>query len=258
MQRKDILTLAIAVGSGLIAFFLMMQQGQHKTAPVVLPNVVAAASDIAKDQTVTDDMVLLAPPPPGANIQDHFLQKEDVAGLQAVEAITKGALITRPLLRRQTAESLEKVAVPDGMREYKISVNSFENLPDETVPGSWADIIVNVLSAQGQGDLTTIYRGALIVAMKRDDDKRLNAVTLGLLPEGVEVIARAVSRGKISLMMLPAGSGAPTPEIVAPTEVPSRAPGVVEIIRGVTKEHSTAAASNSRAGQSGNPLQDVM
>jgi Flp pilus assembly protein CpaB len=243
MQRRDLLTLLIAAGAALIAFVLVMNV-LNKPKAVEGQRFVYAAQPIEKGEDVKADMVGMSKPLTGQDAAQYFLQLQDVAGTRALEPITAGTLIARSQVgpapdERQMALEL----MPAGMNAMNVPTNSIESLPDLAGVGSYVDVLGRVSVAGGNADLRAVYRAAKIVAIKKKELSSDGYLTLAVTSDGASVISRALSQGKVGLVLRT--DEEPVPGVAEDLSEPAAARfESIEIIRGVVKEQSSVIAKS--------------
>lgn len=253
MQRRDLLTLVIAVSAALIAFFLVLNMLNKPSAPVA-PRFVMALQDLAEGTTLSAEMIGLSGPAPDKDPTQFFLQTQDVIGMRAAEPVASGSIIARSQLRPAPSQREEALSqIPTGMSAVKVSFVSLEMMPELADVGSYVDVLGHI-AGQNAADLRPLYRAAKIIALQQKDPKlgTDGHILLAVTMEGAELLARAMVSGKLSLILRtdeePVGG-----VVVGGTELSGTQPApTVEIIRGVIKERSVvdAAASSPPAGVS--------
>lgn len=266
MQRKDVLTLVIAIGSGFFAFVLVMNV-MNKPARIG-ERFVAAARDITKDEVLDENAVVMSELMTGKERTTLFLQVPDVISMKVLEAVKQGELILRskvkPYIRDEVAEALAEL--PEGMRAMTISAASVDPMPELLRVGSFVDILGKVQIPGRPTEARMLYRSAKVISVKKSEaESEFLTITAALDSRGAEVVSKALLQGKLGLIVRGGeGTGADTGVVEGLEEAPNK-PVLeeaisMEIIRGVdkvmikTNEKSAGAAAAS--GQDKLPMED--
>ncbi len=138
--------------------------------------------------------------------------------------------VTPPTIQveeRPTIEVVEKIEIPAGMRALAVSGSDFENIPGLVEQGAYVDILGMAPDYAGKLELQTIVQSAQVIKIDRPADNQVKAITLALSPAGATIVSKAVSKGKLHLLVRPDGG---EKEVFKSDEV-----GATEVIRGVKK-----------------------
>lgn len=243
MRRQDLIFLIIALVAGFFAFILVAAYLKKASVPKV--RVVSIVQDAKKGEILSPAHIALSKPVQGIQEDDFFLQTADVVGMQTLVDLHKGELLGRqsvkalPQLDEVDSKELP-IPIPEGLRALTLSTQEIENLPEYFKVGSYVDILGNITTNDGRTELQTIIRGAQVISVNRMTelvtkekkiaykDLPIKNFTLALDPEGIEVITKAIQKGKVRLIIRPDGT----------QQESLRIEGVkyTEIIRGIEKE----------------------
>lgn len=232
MLKRDSLILIVAVASGLFSFILIVNY--LKSSSAVKTQFVIASRSIAKGQVINTEDVLLSGAMQSKTPNLLYLQVEDVIGGITNEDIAKSSLIYRSqILAPSVPAPLKKqvsLPIPEGMSALTLASGQIDVLPEDMEAGKYADILGVVSEAGDSRDIQPIVRGVQVLSINRAESSEVKAITIAVTPYGAIVVSKAMTRGKLGLVLRPDGaeSGAYHPGVV----------GSIEIIRGVQKEKS--------------------
>lgn len=231
MNKRNFLVLAAALGFGVIGGIMILNFLREAASPKA--RLVIARNPISEGQVITESDLGLSDPTKRADAEDYFLQPADVVRQQALENISRGALIHRSKVKRPPPEpkSMEPkkdvLPIPKGMRAFSISQGDIADLPDLLEIGSYADGVGLVEQVDGKTEMKTLFQGRQVLFVDSLDSSKVRSITLAIHPQEVESVIKATSLGKIRLVIrLDAGE-------FTSFEASS---GVIEIIRGIEKE----------------------
>ena len=129
------------------------------------------------------------------------------------------------------------ISIPKGMRGVTLSVNDIENIPNLLNTGGYIDVLGMAPNYIGKMELQTIARNTLVVSIDKpagDKEKaapqEIKSITLALSPIAAEVVSKAMTAGKIHLIVRSEGAESESLQLDMV--------GITEVIRGVSKEKS--------------------
>lgn len=241
----------LSVISAVIALTVIIHLfNEMKKDPQAMP-VVTAMRNLDIGDTLQKADLSLLPAPRGTDPGLMFTSVEPVVGKNLRNAVRRGQVIKSFDLMDET-DSMASL-IPDGYR----AATCVLALPEETVRllkfGRRVDVLFTDTTAR-EFHTKTIMKNVLVMkvdASKKNKAKTLanesNAtvdVTLAVKPEGAEVIAYAVQKGKLDLSVRPLSEQDPkesylTLEDVMGTKTPIfqvSNQAEIEVFRGVKKE----------------------
>ena len=232
MPKRDVIVVGVAVLIGAIAFVLLTQYVNKNR--VAKQRFVIAAQDIPADHLLTEADLTLSAPQEAPNAQDLFLQAQDAIGSTTLKPIAKDTEVLRSDVEKAVTATENEVvtpsgslAVPAGMRSFTLSSEEVDNIPDILKPGSYLDIMGNVTNYEGTMELQTVIRGSQVLTVDKDEEGKINAFTVSLTRAGTEIISKAISQGRLRLILRSDNTGGFSQ--IGEFDY-------VEIIRGITKE----------------------
>ncbi len=242
MRRQDLVILVIAIVSALLAFVLIANYLKKAASPKL--QVIVAAQLINRGHIIVPQDLALSKPMENLNANDFFLQAADLLGMEALSAMTPGEPIYRSKVkytqRNEAAKADPTFPIGEGLRALTLRAEEVDNLPDYFKSGSYVDILGNITNNDNQVELQTIIRGAQVISVSRMmellakdknlrlEDLPIRSFTLALDPMGIEVVTKAMQKGKIRVIVRPDNQ---QNEVL-------KVEGVqyTEIIRGIEKE----------------------
>ena len=239
MLKRDSLILIIAAVSGLFSFILIVNY--LKSSSGSKSQFVIASRVISKGQVIQNQDVALSKPIEQKNPSLYFLQLEDAIGNVAYSDIAQGSMFQRtqvgPAREEEASPAQEPVslALPKGMRALTVAPKDVDNLPQTLSAGVRIDILGIAPNYEGIKELQMIVRAAQVIAVDRAGGSDIRSMTIALSPLGAIVVTKAMTQGKISLIVR---SDDLDEDVVQTTLM-----GYTEIIRGVEKERASKYSS---------------
>lgn len=266
MKRKKILiSLALAIFSGLLAGYSAMRYLEERPTPLLAAEpegedhwVAIAARDLNVGEVVGEEDVRLVSWPSDAVPEGYAATANDVVGRGVITSVR----INEPLLQSKLAELGSggglPITIPSGMRAVSVRVDDVIGVAGFVLPSTRVDVLVT-LTPPGSEDTRSrvILQNVQAVAagqeIQRTEDgtpMTVTVITLLVSPEDAERLVLAAAQGRIqmalrntldvdstdtsgsrvsSLLTQPRRS-APVRRTAAPTPEPP--PSVVEFFRG--------------------------
>ena len=229
-MRKEVVAVIIALVCGALAFVIYLKRTTPVSSDAVAPEgvryIVAAGPLVEGAVLSAGDLTFSLLIKPSTNLNNFFLQKEDVIGKQLKGAVEKNA----PILRSQVAmltpetEGDRSLPIPQGMQAVAFKSTEIDGLTEGMGPGQYVDVMGSLMDAQGKTVPTTLAYSVPVIAVQKKGEEPPQGVTLALLPGEAEKVFNAMTRGKVRINLL-SGKG----------EKPSYEPnaGSIEIIKGI-------------------------
>jgi len=208
MKNKNMILMVVAIGIGLGAAFLTSQIGARTTAPDTV-KILVAKKELPVGTMLTEkkmnDLVGVAEFPKGS------LPPEVITDI----ALLRGKQLTRTLRTgdRFMPKDIGKgqdVSVPKGMLMYTLKMDPVKAVAGFALPGSHVDLILTEQKSDNKTQSSVMARDMLVVAVDITDVRpegnkhaipQLNSVSLAVTPQQGQMLALAMKRGEITLML---------------------------------------------------------
>ena len=273
-STRAIVMIVLSLVAGIAAVLLAMRwAGQQATDNTT--TVVIAVRDLDLGAPLTAAMLQETKWPAGAVPVSSFREVKALEGRVVRSPVFKGEPILEPKLAPVGTKGGLSSVIETGKRAISVKVNEVVGVAGFALPGSFVDVMVNILDNKDKAVSKIVLRRILVLAVaqeaSRDETKPkvVNAVTLEVTPDEAEKIDLARSIGTLSLVLrnpldrndtetdgmqrdeLLARNKAAPPVAKAAAQPPpgnkARAParptvpgsGNVEVIRGVQKANSS-------------------
>lgn len=274
-STRAIVMILLSLVAGIVAVFLATRwAGQQATDNTT--TVVIAVRDLDLGAPLTAAMLQETKWPANAVPVSSFSAVKPLEGRVVRSPVFKGEPILEPKLAPVGTKGGLSSVIESGKRAISVKVNEVVGVAGFALPGSFVDVMVNILDNRDKAVSKIVLRRILVLAVaqeaSRDETKPkvVNAVTLEVTPDEAEKIDLARSIGTLSLVLrnpldrndtetdgvqrdellardkaAPAAAPAaarPPPVSRARAPAPARAApggGNVEVIRGVQKANSS-------------------
>jgi pilus assembly protein CpaB len=272
---RAVVVILLSLVAGIAAVFLASrwvgQQANENTTTVVV-----AVRDLDLGAPLTPAMLQESKWPSGAVPVSSFREVKKLEGRVVRSPVFKGEPILEPKLAPEGTKGGLSSVIQGGKRAISVKVNEVVGVAGFALPGSFVDVMVNVMDNKDKAVSKIVLRRILVLAVaqeaSRDETKPkvVNAVTLEVTPDEAEKIDLARSIGTLSLVLrnpldrndeetdgmrrdellgrdkaAPATAQAAARTTSAPNKARAAAParpapggGRVEVIRGVQKANS--------------------
>ena len=134
-----------------------------------------------------------------------------------------------------TKKYSKAIPIPSGMRGVTVQTTDIESIPNPFNIGNYTDILGMAPNYLGKLELQTIARSVQVVNIDRpasekkgDALQEVKSVTFALSPVIAEIVSKAVTAGKIHLIISSEGADTDGSQMSSV--------GIMEVIRGVSKE----------------------
>lgn len=205
-STRAIVMILLSLVAGLAAVILAAnwvgQQAAENTTPVVV-----AAQDLDPGAPLTLAMLQEVPWPSGAMPAGSFKNVKALEGRVARFPVFKGEAILEPKLAPEGTKGGLTSIIQNGKRAISVKVNEVVGVAGFALPGSFVDVMVNVLDSKNKAVSKIVLQRILVLAVaqeaNRDETKPkvVSAVTLEVTPEEAEKIDLARSIGALSLVL---------------------------------------------------------
>ena len=274
-STRAIVMIVLSLVAGIAAVFLAMRwAGQQATDNTT--TVVIAVRDLDLGAPLTAAMLQETKWPAGAVPVSSFREVKALEGRVVRSPVFMGEPILEPKLAPVGTKGGLSSVIQSGKRAISVKVNEVVGVAGFALPGSFVDVMVNVMDNKDKAVSKIVLRRILVLAVaqeaSRDETKPkvVNAVTLEVTPDEAEKIDLARSIGTLSLVLRnpldrndtetdgmqrdellardkaapPVAKAAARPppgnKARAPARpAPSRSSETVEVIRGVQKANSS-------------------
>lgn len=274
-STRAIVMILLSLVAGIASVFLAMRWAGQQAADNTT-TVVIAVRDLDLGAPLTAAMLQETKWPAGAVPVSSFREVKALEGRVVRSPVFKGEPILEPKLAPEGTKGGLSSVIQSGKRAISVKVNEVVGVAGFALPGSFVDVMVNVMDNKDKAVSKIVLRRILVLAVaqeaSRDETKPkvVNAVTLEVTPDEAEKIDLARSIGTLSLVLRnpldrnetetdgmqrdellgkdkaapPVASAAarPPPVSKARAPAPARAApggGNVEVIRGVQKANSS-------------------
>jgi pilus assembly protein CpaB len=264
-RRKILISLTLAIFSGLLAGFSAIRYLEERPTPLVAAEpddgeyfVAVATRDLDVGEIVQEEDVRVVSWPSEAIPEGYAAESNEVVGRGVITAIR----LNEPLLNSKMADLGSggglPITIPAGMRAVSVRVDDVIGVAGFVLPSTRVDVIVTLTppgsqDPRGQVILQNVQAVAAGQEITRDEDgtpMTVTVITLLVTPEDAERLVLAASQGRIqmalrntldvdstdtagarvsSLLTRPRRS-APVSRAAAPTPEPP--PSVIEFFRG--------------------------
>ena len=212
MKPKTLMLLAVAGGCGLVAMLAVQQAMQASNGPEVeTKNVLVVLEAVETGQMLTEDRVAFQARPVDNIPEDAVTSAEEYALRGARVPLFVGDVVTTSKLTEPGGVG-NSMKIPKGMRVITVPVNETNNHSNLVSPGDRVDVIVTY-QARTRGPAQTKTKTLLEYvevfatgAVTQDrasggnaESMRTNHVSLLLMPEQVNYVKLAESKGSLSL-----------------------------------------------------------
>lgn len=226
MRRAQLIGITIAGGAGLLAFVLMRSilsspsEPARVTERVDTTEVLVARKNIGLGDITKESDLRWQSWPADAVTPSYITNKDGAAGMRAAT----GAIVRSPILAGEpvTRQKLIKAGeggvlaaiLPSGMRAVSTRIKEETAAGRLILPNDHVDVILTrrMRGTNGQDEHVsdTLFRNVRVLAIgqqietkegKKSAEGSANTVTLELLPQQAEELARANSMGEISLSL---------------------------------------------------------
>lgn len=249
--------LMLAVGSGILAFFLSLRM-MSTPAPAKAESiyvVAVALRDIPIGGIIRNDDVDLLPPPSPVNQKLIFEELGSVVGKVVRRNVPKG----EPIRKMDILEEGDNLAslIPKGYRAMTIPVTLPDSITELLQIGNRVDVILTYEVGKTDFKSLTLVENARVIGVSKPEKKTGGAnqsldITLSVTPEGAETLAFASKRGTLNVsirsldeegsekfftlkeLFFPKDNN--QQDALQASEKPAVPKDVIEIIRGVTRE----------------------
>jgi len=195
--KKDRMILIVAGIAGIVAF--MGFYGMMKGAKDPDRKVVLAKEDLASGTVLTEEHLEISKPFKGVDPAIFHLSIEDVLGLTLDRDIPKGAALRRAYTQKIAGPVEKKLPIPDGMLALTLSLHEIKKIPEFIAEESYVDVLgYKTANTQEQ---SIIVRSAQVLALTKDEQGEMIAVTLALTPSEAEVVTSSTRRGSVRLVL---------------------------------------------------------
>lgn len=205
-STRAIVMILLSLVAGAAAVFLASrwvgQQAAEKTTQVVV-----AVHDLALGVPLTAAMLQATPWPTGAVPISSFNELKKLEGRVVRTAVFKGEPILEPKLAPEGTKGGLPSIIKGGKRAISVKVNEVVGVAGFALPGSFVDVMVNVMDGKDKAVSKIVLQRILVLAVaqeaNRDETKPkvVNAVTLEVSPDEAEKIDLARSIGTLSLVL---------------------------------------------------------
>lgn len=197
-----LLSLVAGVAAVILAANWVGQQAAENTTQVIV-----ASRDLDPGTPLTQAMLQEVPWPSGAVPGGAFKDMKALEGRVARAPVFKGEAILEPKLAPEGTKGGLTSIIQTGKRAISVKVNEVVGVAGFALPGSFVDVMVNILDSKNQSVSKIVLQRILVLAIaqeaNRDETKPkvVSAVTLEVTPEEAEKIDLARSIGALSLVL---------------------------------------------------------
>lgn len=204
-SSRAIVMVLLSLVAGVAAVFLASRwvgQQAEKTTQVVV-----AVHDLDLGVPLTAAMLQATPWPSGAVPISSFNELKKLEGRVVRTAVFKGEPILEPKLAPEGTKGGLPSVIKGGKRAISVKVNEVVGVAGFALPGSFVDVMVNVMDNKEKAVSKIVLQRILVLAVaqeaNRDETKPkvVNAVTLEVAPDEAEKIDLARSIGTLSLVL---------------------------------------------------------
>lgn len=205
-RYRWVVTLVISVLMGAVAVGLASAWlGQR--ASLATTKVVVVTRDIEIGSTLQRDHVTETDWPTESAPKDKFDELDKVVGRVVKSTLYRGEPVIEAKLSPAGAKGGLSSIITPGKRAVTVRVNDVIGVSGFALPGNYVDILVHTRDSKGQEVSKFVLERVMVLAVAQEADrdetkpKVVNAVTLELSPEQVEVLDLARSVGQLSLVL---------------------------------------------------------
>ncbi len=213
MKRSSLiqimLALVLALGAGFLVFRSMEAPRPQNVVVQKLPTVglVVATAEIPKGTKIIAEQLKLVDFLEASAPVDTFRSAEDLVGQRVISSVRAGELVTTAVLADEKNSISYKVT--PGMRAVSLRGNDVLGMAGLIWPGNRVDVLVSIEDGSRDENRTyttkTILENIRVLAtgseLRPGGDGAMtlpvDVYTLELLPEQVEVLSLAASRGQV-------------------------------------------------------------
>lgn len=205
-STRAIVMILLSLLAGAVAVILAArwvgQQAAQNTTPVVV-----ASRNLEQGTPLTAVMLQEVPWPAGNVPVGAFTEMKKLEGRIARSPVFKGEPILDAKLAPEGSTGGLSSSIPSGKRAISVKVNEVVGVAGFALPGSFVDIMVNIMDSKQKSVSKIILKRILVLAVaqeaSRDETKPkvVSAVTLEVTPEEAEKIDLARSIGSLSLVL---------------------------------------------------------
>jgi pilus assembly protein CpaB len=190
-----------ALAVGLAAFWL------GRKADLSTTSVVVASKDVEISTALEMQHLNVVAWPALSAPKGAIAKPEDLVGRVVNTSLVRGEPVLEGKLSPPGSKGGMSALIAPGKRAVSVRVNEVVGVAGFTLPGNFVDIVVNMRDASGTDVSKIILEKVLVLAVAQQADRDetkprvVNAVTLELSPEQVEVLDLARSVGQLSLVL---------------------------------------------------------
>jgi pilus assembly protein CpaB len=265
-QKRLVLVLLFALGSGVLAGFLALQYLRNQARPLAAAEapkgkVVVAAMDLPLGTVLTAQQVRVIDWP-GAVPAGFATSPTEVIGRGLITGVyTDEPLLASKLADKESGGGLS-IIIPEGMRALSVRVDEVIGVAGFVLPGTRVDVLLTIKpqndSQETQPATRVILQNMLTLAagqtIQRDAEGKpqtVAVITLLVTPEQSERLTLAANEGRIHLalrntldMAEVATPGVRANALIATSQAPRAAARPVRV-RPVTSGVTTSPASTT-------------
>jgi pilus assembly protein CpaB len=203
---RAVVVVLLSLVAGIAAVFLanrwVGQQATENTTTVVI-----AVRDLDLGAPLTPAMLQETKWPSAAVPVSSFREIKALEGRVVRAPVFKGEPILEPKLAPEGTKGGLSSVIQGGKRAISVKVNEVVGVAGFALPGSFVDVMVNVMDNKDKAVSKIVLRRILVLAVaqeaSRDETKPkvVNAVTLEVTPDEAEKIDLARSIGTLSLVL---------------------------------------------------------
>lgn len=273
-KNRFVVGLGIALVLALVLSTFVYNQFQKASAvrPVVMQNLVVAASPLQLGARLDESNLRVIPWPSNQPVTGMFTRIQDCENRALITPVAENEPILESKLAPKEAGVGLPAVIPEGMRALSVAVNEVVGVAGFVVPGTMVDVLATGrLAGNNAGDniTRTILENVRVLAagQKTQQDREgkpqtVTVITLLVAPDEAAKLAMASTEGKIQLALrntidtkkadppavleavLFSNPGAPRPErrSSSPKSAPAPPPPsfyVVEVISGTKHENKS-------------------
>lgn len=197
-----VLSLLAGIAAVILATRWVGQQASESTSTVVI-----AVRDLDLGAPLTPAMLQETKWPANAVPVSSFRTVKSLEGRVVRSPVFKGEPILEPKLAPEGTKGGLSSVIQGGKRAISVKVNEVVGVAGFALPGSFVDVMVNILDNKDKAVSKIVLRRILVLAVaqeaSRDETKPkvVNAVTLEVTPDEAEKIDLARSIGTLSLVL---------------------------------------------------------
>jgi len=229
-QRLPGTTLLLALAAGLAAaaltFLLVRGRLAAQAATPASAQVVVAARDIPVRTRLTAGWLATRRVPPADVPEGAASTLADVVGKVTLQAIAKGAALTRSAVTAPDVALGMAFALPPNLRAVTVVLDPSDG-PDEFVrPGDHVDLLATDEPGSGPAEVRTVLQNVRLLAVgaqtapdaapPAESAAGAARVTVAVSPRGAQALVLAGARGKLHLALRAADDEAVSPVPVFP------------------------------------------